>query len=156
MLQCFAFKECALYFLHFKWLPWVVSAFSLLQHVGYSSNDHERRDDDRPDQMADIILALPSGQLNALYAALTNNARRTVFMDQLQDIVIANIDSILQRWGAASDRPSPPPQKAMPKAVHAKESTTTGTTSRPGLLLLRTRPTVLQQVLRGGPMWRLF
>ena len=78
-----------------------------------SSNDHLRRDGDRPDEMGDIFRTLSSQQLNVLYGVLTNNSRRTVFMDQLQDIVVANADSVV-RGG--------PPRKAMPKNT-AKEST---------------------------------
>ena len=78
-----------------------------------SNNDHLRRDGDRPDEMGDIFRILSSQQLNVLYGVLTNNSRRTVFMDQLQDIVVANADSVAR---------SGPPRKAMPKNT-AKEST---------------------------------
>ena len=78
-----------------------------------SSDDHLRRGGDRPDEMGDIFRTLSSQQLNVLYGVLTNNSRRTVFMDQLQDIVVANADSVV-RGG--------PPRKAMPKNT-AKEST---------------------------------
>ena len=81
-----------------------------------SSNDHVLRDGDRPDEMDDIFSTL-SSQLSVLYGILTNNPRRMVFMDQLQDIVVANADSIV-RWATGG-----PPQKAMPKN-NAKESTT--------------------------------
>ena len=82
-----------------------------------SSNDHVLRDGDRPDEMGDIFSTLSSRQLSVLFGTLTNNPRRMVFMDQLQDIVVANADSIV-RWATGG-----PPQKAMPKN-NAKESTT--------------------------------
>ena len=111
-----------------------------------SSNDHVLRDGDRPDEMGEIFSTLSSRQLSVLYGTLTNNPRRMVFMDQLQDIVVANADSIV-RWATGG-----PPQKAMPKN-NAKESTT-----------LRPRdpstafsgPTDLQEAaLCGDQMWLL-
>ena len=73
-----------------------------------SSNDHVHRDGDRLDEMDDIFSTLSPRQLNVLYGVLTNNSCRTVFMDRLQDIVVANLDN------TARDGP---PQKAMSKAM---------------------------------------
>ena len=58
--------------------------------------------------MDDIFSILSLRQLNVLYGVLTNNSCRTVFMDRLQDIVVASADNIV-RGG--------PPKKAMPKAM---------------------------------------
>eukprot|EP00439_Symbiodinium_sp_Y106_P021381 s4745_g2.t1 len=75
-----------------------------------SSNDHVLRDGDRPDEMGDIFSTLSSRQLSVLYGILTNNPRRMVFMDQLQDTVVANAESIV-RWATGG-----PPQKAFTEA----------------------------------------
>ena len=108
-----------------------------------SSNDHVHRDGDRPDEMGDIFSILSSRQLSVLYGILTNNPRRMVFMDQLQDIVVANAESIV-RWATGG-----PPQKAMPKN-NAKEPTSL----RPFRLL--SGPTDLQEAaLCGDQMWLL-
>ena len=85
--------------------------FTLDCSMSGSSNDHLRRADDRPDDASDIFSTLSPRQLNVLYGVLNNNNLRTVFMDQLQDIVVANADSIA-RGG--------PPQKAMPKVMPTK------------------------------------
>ena len=82
--------------------------FTLDRSMSGSSNDHLRRADDRPDDANDIFSTLSPRQLNVLYGVLTNNNLRTVFMGQLQDIVVANADSIV-RGG--------PPQNAMPKVM---------------------------------------
>ena len=64
--------------------------------------------------MIDLMIRIISSalchprQLNVLFGMLTNNSLRTVFMDQLQDIVVANADSTV-RGG--------PPRKAMPKGM---------------------------------------
>ena len=83
-----------------------------------SSNDHLLRDGARPGEMDDIFSTLSHRQLNVLSGVLTNNSCRTVFMDRLQDIVVANVDNTA-RGG--------PTQKAMPKAMPktiVKECTT--------------------------------
>ena len=104
-----------------------------------SSNDHVHRDGDRPDEMGEIFSTLSSRQLSVLYGTLTNNPRRMVFMDQLQDIVVANAESIV-RWATGG-----PPQKAMPKN-NAKEPT----------FRLLSGPTDLQEAaLCGDQTWLL-
>ena len=42
-----------------------------------SSNDHPRRDGDRPDEMGDIFRTLSPQQLNVLYGVLTTRAERS-------------------------------------------------------------------------------
>ena len=88
----------------------VVSAFLsfLVFSMSGSSNDHVLRDGARPDEMDDIFSTLSHRQLNVLYGVLTNNSCRMVFMDRLQDFVVARADNIV-RGG--------PPQNAMPKAM---------------------------------------
>ena len=81
--------------------------FTLDCSMSASSNDHLRQADDRPGDTNDIFSTLSPRQLNVLYGVLTNNFR-TVFMDQLQDVVVANADSIV-RGGL--------PRKAMPKVM---------------------------------------
>ena len=73
-----------------------------------SSNDHLRRAGDGPVDASDIFSTLSPRQLNLLYGVLTNNNLRPGFMDELQDIVVANADSIVR---------GEPPQKAMPKVL---------------------------------------
>ena len=77
-----------------------------------SSNDHLRRDGDRPDEMGDIFRSLSSQQLNVLYGVLTNNSRRTVVMDQLQDIVVANLSVSLE-----VDHPEKPCRRTQSKSL---------------------------------------
>ena len=73
-----------------------------------SSNDHLRRATGRPSDASDIFRTLSPRQLLLLYGVLTNNNLRPRFMDELQDIVVANADSIVR---------GDPPQKAMPKIL---------------------------------------
>ena len=73
-----------------------------------SSNDHLRRANGRPSDASDIFRTLSPRQLLLLYGVLTNNNLRPRFMDELQDIVVANADSIVR---------GDPPQKAMPKIL---------------------------------------
>ena len=69
----------------------VVLAF--LQFLAFSmsgsSNDHVLRDGARPDEMDDIFSTLSHRQLNVLYGVLANNSCRMVFMDRLQNFVVA-------------------------------------------------------------------
>ena len=71
-----------------------------------SSNDHLRRAGCRPNDSSDIFSTWSPRQLLLLYGVLTNNNLRPRFMDELQDIVVANADSIVR---------GDPPRKAMPK-----------------------------------------
>ena len=73
-----------------------------------SSNDHVLRDGARPGEMDDIFSTLSHRQLNVLHGVLANNSFRMVFMDRLQDFVVARADNIVRDG---------PPQKAMPKAM---------------------------------------
>eukprot|EP00439_Symbiodinium_sp_Y106_P053580 s2650_g7.t1 len=106
-----------------------------------SSNDHLRQADDQPDDTNDIFSTLPPRQLNVLYGVLINNSLRAVFMDQLQDMVVANADSIV-RGG--------PPRKAMPKVMPK-------ITLRPRALRRLQHLTDLRETaLCGDQMWLLF
>ena len=82
--------------------------FTLNCSMSGSSNDHLRRAGDGPVDASDIFSTLSPRQLNLLYGVLTNNNLRPGFMDELQDIVVANADSIVR---------GEPPQKAMPKVL---------------------------------------
>ena len=112
--------------------------FTLDCSMSGSSNDHLRQADDQPDDTNDIFSTLSPRQLNVLFGMLTNNSLRTVFMDQLQDIVVANADSIA-RGG--------PPQKAMPKVMpkitlRPRGSSTAPTPYRPPRNSIVWRPNV--------------
>ena len=61
-----------------------------------SSNDHVLRDGARPDEMDDIFSTLSHRQLNVLYGVLTNNSCRMVFMDRLQDFVVAELTTLFE------------------------------------------------------------
>ena len=82
--------------------------FTLNCSMSGSSNDHLRRAGCRPNDSSDIFSTLSPRQLLLLYGVLTNNNLRPRFMDELQDIVVANADSIVR---------GDPPQKAMPKIL---------------------------------------
>ena len=81
----------------------IVGAFGFTFNCSMSgsSNDHLRRAGDRPSDSSDIFRTLSPRQLLLLYGVLTNNNLRPRFMDELQDIVVANADSIVSR------RPTP-------------------------------------------------